>query len=262
MIITDINNNQREAKSIVPDPNYPGFLKIEFLKRFDWYSVKEFVEKNPTLAYLVKQVRAIPDDTLGVVTDSTEVTLRDTKQNLKTDAYVGFIVWISRGLGEGQKRLVTGNTANTVTIDAAWDVKPDTTSQYVLSHNIHDVSAHGNSLPTVDQAKLEEESKKIDRLIKKGKTKQTKQVARKAKTSTRKMKPVKKSKKVAVKKRKNPTKKRSVVKKKKVVSKAVAKKRVTKNVPIRKAKTAKRPTKSRNVNKKKIAKKARKAKKK
>lgn len=266
MLIIDINDNQREAKSIVPDPNYPGFLKVEFLKRFDWYSVKEFLEKNPALAYLVKQVRAIPEDTLGVVTTATETTLRDTKQNLKENAYVGFIVWISRGLGEGQKRLITGNTANSITIDTAWEIQPDSTSQYVLSHNIHDVSPHGNTLPAVDQAKLEKESKKIDRLLRKKKapTKQKTKVVKKTVKKTVK-KAVKSVRKVAI------QKKKSIVKKHKIVQK----KRIKKVAPARNKKVVKNqnrktnPTKARKVqtkivkpNKKKVVKKVSKSKKK
>jgi hypothetical protein len=182
MIITDINDNKREAKSIKPDPSYPGFLRIEFTKRFDWYSIKEFLEKNPTLKHLVSKESTIPNDALGVVTSATPTTIKDTKQKWNENVYVGFTAWISRGKGEGQKRIVTENSHNTITVQKAWDVRPDPTSQYVLSYNIHDVPARGNTLPQVDQKELEKKSRELDKQLGTDLAKNTRSKKKKNKT--------------------------------------------------------------------------------
>lgn len=51
---------------------------------------------------------------------------------LEPGAEQGFLVRILTGKGRGQTRLITDNTQDTITIDKAWDVAPDTTSVFIV----------------------------------------------------------------------------------------------------------------------------------
>lgn len=55
--------------------------------------------------------------------------------------------WISRGKGEGQIRTILKNNHNTLIINKEWEIIPDITSQYVISHNVHNPKILGNTLP-------------------------------------------------------------------------------------------------------------------
>lgn len=155
MKIVDINRQERECLSVVHDATWPGYVRVEFDSKrhapktyVEWYPVAEFVELNPMLSSLVDIKKQPAPDDLGVVSKATETSLTDSKKKWKTDMYKGFPVWISRGMGEGQVRSIVTNTKSTVTIDKSWDVKPDKTSQYVISFNIHDSKTIGNTLPS------------------------------------------------------------------------------------------------------------------
>lgn len=151
MKIIDINGNTRDCEKAFPDPTYPGYMRVEFKtvvrSHHVWYPISEFIKNNPELENLTKSAPAVMDDVVGVVSSSTETGLTDKKQKWKENAYVGFPLWVSRGTGEGQIRTVTANTHNALTIDKKWEVKPDKTSQYVLSYNIHDPQPLENALP-------------------------------------------------------------------------------------------------------------------
>jgi hypothetical protein len=155
MKIVDINGITRECKEVKQDPNYPGFISIVYPSkrvagetRTEWYPIAEFMAKNPDLKELKNMAPPPPPDTLGVVTKSGKDHLKDATQKWKPDIYVGFTVWISRGIGEGQTRIVVKNTKNVIYVDKPWDEIPDKTSQFVISLNIHDPAALGNSLPS------------------------------------------------------------------------------------------------------------------
>lgn len=154
--VTDINGSTRECLAITHDMSYPGFVKVEFSSNrkspptyFEWYPVEDFIAKNPTLSHVVKKAKQPANDDLGVVTRATKKSITDKTKKWKTDAYKGFPLWISRGKGEGQVRNVVTNSHNSLTIDKAFDVQPDKTSQYVLSFNIHEVKVMDNALPAV-----------------------------------------------------------------------------------------------------------------
>lgn len=166
MTIIDLNHQPREVKSVKPDPSFPGFLLVDYGRRTDWYSVTEFLSRNPTLEHLLKGAADLPAEICGVVTSSSDNSLTDTTQKWLENSYTNFYLWISRGKGEGQKRIITSNNHNTASIDKPWETKPDKTSQYVFSHDNNDHAAMGNTLPQVEQVKLEELSRKID--LKKG----------------------------------------------------------------------------------------------
>ena len=151
MRIIDLNGTERDCVSAYPDKEWPGYMRVEFKTEVRshhvWYPIDEFVKNNPNLAGLTKNAPPTVKETVGVVSASTKNTLTDKKQQWKEDIYKDFPVWISRGLGEGQIRTVISNTKSSVTVDKKWDVNPDKTSQYVLSHNIHNPQVFGNTLP-------------------------------------------------------------------------------------------------------------------
>lgn len=161
MKIIDINGEERECIRIYPDPKFAGYMKAEFKSKnrvgythTEWYPIADFVKNNPKLKDLTKDAPKVADDDLGVVTSATKMTLSDNTKGWKENQYLGFPVWISRGKGEGQTRSVIKNTKKTLTIDKAWEILPDKTSQYVLSYNIHDPQVRGNILPRSGEQQL------------------------------------------------------------------------------------------------------------
>ena len=167
MKIIDINGSERTAKKVFLDPDYPGYVRVEFRRHHEWYSIKEFIQNNPTLKHIIKGAKDTAPDLTGTVTSAGEKTLKDTTQNFAPNEYMEYHVWISRGHGEGQVRSVIKNNKDTLTINQAWDAKPNTTSQYVLAQEIdEDMKSMGNTLPQEDMKQLEEKAIKMD--IKKG----------------------------------------------------------------------------------------------
>ena len=154
MKIIDINNSERECEQVLIDPKYPGFVTVEFKSKsnparthFEWYPIDDFNLKNPELSNILGNPNPPPKSDLGVVTHSGESYLEDTTKDWQNNIFVGFMVWISRGTGEGQVRLIKSNTKNNLTIDQAWETLPDQKSQYLVSHDIHDVKILNNQLP-------------------------------------------------------------------------------------------------------------------
>jgi hypothetical protein len=163
MKITDINNAIRDAKKAFIDPDYPGYVRIEYRRHHEWMTIKEFITLNPKLGDVVKGAKETPPDLTSIVTKTDKNTLVDDEQRFKINEYMGFHVWISRGHGEGQVRSVIKNDINTITLDKPWDTKPDSTSQYVLASEINeDMKVMGNTLPQEDMKKLEEQARQMD----------------------------------------------------------------------------------------------------
>lgn len=155
MKIVDINGITRECQEVVADPDFPGFIKAILPShrnpdkpRIEWYPISDFLTLNPDLKKTI--AAPPPPDTMGVVTKSNKDNLKDDTQNWTVNTYKGFTLWISRGTGEGQTRIVTKNSHNTMYVDKPWDTKPDKTSQFVVSHNIHDPSPQGNIIPGME----------------------------------------------------------------------------------------------------------------
>ncbi len=156
MKIIDINGNERDCARAYPDKEYPGYMRVEFetevRSHHVWYPIDEFIKNNPNLVNLTKSAPEVIEEIVGNVTSSKLKSLTDKKQKWEVDAYKGFPLWISRGTGEGQIRTVTSNTKNTLEVDKDWITLPNNTSQYVLSHNIHDPQPLGNALPGKEQS--------------------------------------------------------------------------------------------------------------
>lgn len=67
------------------------------------------------------------------VTSATATTLSCADLGATNLAYVGMVVRIMEGTGQGQERTISTNTQTTVTISSAWSVVPDTTSIFVIA---------------------------------------------------------------------------------------------------------------------------------
>ncbi len=154
MQLVDLNLKTREYLSIILDPHYPGYVSVTYPSkrpntpsRTEWYPLADFQKNNPTLVSQLGPLPNIPQSDLGQVTHAGEFYLEDTAKDWVNNIYVGFMVWISRGTGEGQVKNIKSNNKNTLTIDTAWTTTPDTKSQYVISKDIHDVKILGNTLP-------------------------------------------------------------------------------------------------------------------
>ena len=161
MKIIDINGEERECVSVSPDPKFAGYMKVEFVSKnrvgythSEWYPVSDFIKNNPKLKNLTTKAIKVVNDDLGVVTGAKPISLTDKSKRWKENIYAGFPVWISRGRGEGQTRTIIANTKNTLTIAKPWKEIPNSTSQYVLSHNVHDPQVRGNTLPTAEPKPL------------------------------------------------------------------------------------------------------------
>ncbi len=150
MKIIDINGNNRDCSSVIPDFDWPGYVKAEIVDRSgihsEWYTIDDFIKFNPSLKNLIKGAPKKKGEDLGVVTESKNNTLTDKKKIWGKDIFAGTPIWIARGRGEGQIRKVISNNKNTVVVDKIWDVLPDKTSQYLISPNAHSSKAVGNTL--------------------------------------------------------------------------------------------------------------------
>lgn len=154
MKIIDINGEERNCVKTYPDPDYAGYMKVEYKNavrsHHEWYPIEDFLKNNPDLSKLIKNAPPIIGEVVGVVTKSTKIGLTDRNQKWDENIYKGFPVWISRGNGEGQTRGIVSNTKNSIIVDRPWDAQPDKSSQFVISKNIHTPKAFGNTLPGFD----------------------------------------------------------------------------------------------------------------
>jgi len=171
MKIIDINGTERECTNVSLDKEYPGYVKVNFVskarkgyKHSEWFPIKEFLGKNPELKDKIGKTPPAPTEDLGVVSKSGKDFIQDISKNWRGNIYAGYPLWISRGKGEGQQRTVVKNNKNTLWVNKEWDLRPDRTSQYVLSRNVQkNIEAYGNVLPGLETKKM------MDDIIKKAK---------------------------------------------------------------------------------------------
>ena len=171
MQIIDINNKKRGCIKVSLDKNYPGYIKVDYKSKIrknyqysEWYPIDEFLIKNPKFKKKFGKIPKKTKEDLGIVSKSTKNSLQDNSKNWQENLYAGYPLWISRGKGEGQQRTVIRNTKNTLYINKDWKIKPNKTSQYVLSRNVQKhIKSMGNALPELQKKKI------LDDIIKKAK---------------------------------------------------------------------------------------------
>lgn len=66
----------------------------------------------------------------GTATAGAATTLTDSGAAWTTNAFIGYVLTITGGTGNGQRRWIKSNTATVQTIDQAWTTTPDATSTY------------------------------------------------------------------------------------------------------------------------------------
>lgn len=89
----------------------------------------------------------------GPGTGSSEMA--DTAKTWLIDQWKDWYVWVIGGKGFSQRtpyRKITANTVNTLTVDAAWDILPDATTEYVITNGNEwfEVTGHGVTVPITD----------------------------------------------------------------------------------------------------------------
>ncbi len=71
-----------------------------------------------------------------------------------TDCWKDLTFVIVNGKGLGQVRMVTANSANTLTVDKNWDVIPDTTSVFSVMHHTDNVLIDNNTINNTGKASI------------------------------------------------------------------------------------------------------------
>ena len=82
---------------------------------------------------------------LGTASAGAASTLTDSTRSWEVNLFARRMVAIVSGTGAGQYRYVVSNTATILTVDAAWTINPDTTSEYEISGLWSDVASAGST---------------------------------------------------------------------------------------------------------------------
>jgi hypothetical protein len=170
MEIVDINGKIRQCHNVFLDKNWPGYVTVEFESKNDpgtmrkeWYPLADFATNNPGLKEKFKKgstKRA--EETSGIVSKSGSNWLSDQQAKWGKNIYAGYHLWISRGPGDGQTRIILKNTDTKLFIDKPWDKKPNHDSQYAIVRQIGSVKPTGNVLPITELRILEEKARQMD----------------------------------------------------------------------------------------------------
>src|SRR5262249_13421495 len=86
--------------------------------------------------------------TSGSAAAGTATTLTDAHASFPTDedGLSGMTGLITARRGQGQKRVIASNTAQTITVASPWLVAPDATSQYRVIQDVTAVGGPGNDV--------------------------------------------------------------------------------------------------------------------
>ena len=85
----------------------------------------------------------------GTATSATTTTLVQTSKTWTASQWINSQVRITAGTGAGQIRTISANTADTLTVSAAWTTTPDNTSQYAIEGNDDFLYLLGNNAVTM-----------------------------------------------------------------------------------------------------------------
>lgn len=102
----------------------------------------------------------------GTATSATLTTIVNTAKTWTTNQWSNYQIRIVSGTGAGQIRSISSNTADTITVSAAWTTTPDNTSSYSIegnddylyffqtnSQNLYRYSISGNSWTLVSSTR-------------------------------------------------------------------------------------------------------------
>jgi len=81
----------------------------------------------------------------GTATSATTTTIVQTGKTWTPSQWINSQVRITAGAGAGQVRTISANTADTLTVSAAWTATPDSTSQYAIEGNDDFIYLLGNN---------------------------------------------------------------------------------------------------------------------
>lgn len=85
----------------------------------------------------------------GTTTSATGTTLTCSTKTWTVNNWYNYQVRITAGLGIGQIRTITSNTATQLTVSAAWTTTPDATSEFELTANDDFIYLLGNNAVTM-----------------------------------------------------------------------------------------------------------------
>lgn len=80
----------------------------------------------------------------GTLTSATSTTAVNSGKSWATNMWANYQLRITNGTGKGQIRLISSNTATTITVPT-WTVTPDSTSEYVIESNDDSFYLFGNA---------------------------------------------------------------------------------------------------------------------
>ena len=173
MQITDLNGRPRECLRVFLDPAWPGYASVEFASkrepgttRIEWMPLSDFASRNPQLKELFgRGVATPPPEITGVVSFVTRDTMTDKIQNWQKNVYASYYLWISRGPGEGQTRIIVSNTKNKLILDKPWETKPTKESQYTVVQHLGSTDQRGNTLPSAEYAQLAKKGRELAKKV-------------------------------------------------------------------------------------------------
>lgn len=88
--------------------------------------------KQDEIISAIRNITEASVDT-GMATAGTVNSITDSAKDWPINAFEKLVVEITDGTGEGQIRRITSNTADTLTVDPAFAIAPDDTSQYRIA---------------------------------------------------------------------------------------------------------------------------------
>jgi len=91
------------------------------------------------ITYSEAEIEAVYNTKFGVVEQSgtadgdySTTTLSLTTLDMTTDAYVGYVLWITAGTNSGEYRQISANDATKITVDTAFSGATDVTSEFKI----------------------------------------------------------------------------------------------------------------------------------
>ena len=144
--IACVNNNQIESGGIEISFTKNGVIKNNIVRITG--DTTTLITNDSEL--ILTQQGPYPYTFDGHVTDATATTLSDATKNwtdpnsFNNNATVKPSLFITGGLGIGQKRSIIGFTPTSITIDRPWDITPNATSYYAIT------SLAGDTLNIID----------------------------------------------------------------------------------------------------------------